>query len=197
VSNSGFERRTQQKREAILEAAQTLFFERGIADVPVTEIARQAHVSPVTIFSYFGTKQALAREVMKRYMDRAMAEAELVLALDAPFQEKFARLFVAQARHSNQVGERFTQSLAWDDTEMQAMYQAYAEERSIPFFRALVEQGKTAGAIRQDLSFEAIVAYIQAFQQILSHPDFLKSDSAYKADLAHLFFFGLIGKESR
>jgi AcrR family transcriptional regulator len=196
VNKSGFERRTQQKREAILDAAQTLFFERGIGNVAVTEIARQAHVSPVTIFSYFGTKQALAREVMKRYMDRAMAEAEYVLTLDAPFQEKLTRLFVAQARHSNQVGERFAQSLAWDDPEMQALYRRYAEERSIPFFRALVEQGKVAGAIRQDMSFEAIVAYILTFQEILSRPDFLKSDSAYKADLAHLFYFGLLGKES-
>src|SRR5262245_29027315 len=91
VNRSGFERRTQQKREAILDAAQKLFFERGIADVPVTEIARHAHVSPVTIFSYFGTKDSLAREVMKRYMDRAMDEAEQLLTLDAPFQDKLTR----------------------------------------------------------------------------------------------------------
>src|SRR5215831_5437981 len=92
VNKSGFERRTQQKREAILDTAQRLFFERGIADVPVTEIARQAHVSPVTIFSYFGTKQALAREVMKRYMDHAIDEAQQALTLDIPFQDKLTRL---------------------------------------------------------------------------------------------------------
>jgi AcrR family transcriptional regulator len=195
VSKSGFERRTLRKRAAILDAAEALFFAHGIGAVAVTDIARQAHVSPVTIYSYFGTKQTLAREVMKRYMDRAMDEAEHVLTLDAPFHEKMTQLFTAQAHHSEQVSERFAHSLAWDDPEMQALYQTYARERSIPFFRALVEQGKAAGAIRNELSFEAIVTYIQMFQQMLSRPDFLKTDSAYKADLATLFFFGLLGKE--
>lgn len=194
MNNSGFERRTQRKRAAVLDAAEALFFAQGIAAVAVTDIARQAHVSPVTIYSYFGTKQTLAREVMKRYMDRAMDESEQVLTLDAPFHEKMTHLFAAQGRHSVQMSERFTQSLAWDDPETQALYQTYARERSIPFFRTLVEQGKAAGAIHEELSFEAIVAYIQLFQHLLSQPDYLKTDSDYKADLAYLFFFGLLGK---
>src|SRR5215831_17262935 len=64
VNRTGFERRTQRKRAAILDASEALFLERGIAEVAVTDIARQAQVSPVTIYNYFGTKQALVREVM-------------------------------------------------------------------------------------------------------------------------------------
>jgi hypothetical protein len=91
--------------------------------------------------------------------------------------------------------ERLTYSLAWDDPKMQALYQTYARERSMPFFRAVVEQGKAAGAIRNELSFEAIVAYIHMFQQLLSQPDFLTTASAYQAGLDKLLFFGLLGKE--
>ena len=53
------QRKKQQTRKAIFDAARRLFAERPFEDVTVAEIARAAEVSEVTVFNYFPTKEDL------------------------------------------------------------------------------------------------------------------------------------------
>ena len=53
------ERKKQQTRQQIYEAARKLFETRGFDRVSVAEVARAADVSEVTVFNYFPTKEDL------------------------------------------------------------------------------------------------------------------------------------------
>ena len=53
------ERKKQQTRQQIYEAARGLFEQKGFDRVSVAEIARAANVSEVTVFNYFPTKEDL------------------------------------------------------------------------------------------------------------------------------------------
>jgi AcrR family transcriptional regulator len=53
------ERKKQQTRQHIFEAAQRLFAEKGFERVTVAEVAGAAEVSEVTVFNYFPTKEDL------------------------------------------------------------------------------------------------------------------------------------------
>jgi AcrR family transcriptional regulator len=67
------ERKKQQTREQIAEAARGLFAQRGFAKVTVAEIARAADVSEQTVFNYFPTKEDLVYWRLGSFEDELLA----------------------------------------------------------------------------------------------------------------------------
>ncbi len=53
------ERKKEQTRQLIFDAARKLFEAKGFDGVSVAEVARAADVSEVTVFNYFSTKEDL------------------------------------------------------------------------------------------------------------------------------------------
>jgi AcrR family transcriptional regulator len=70
------ERKKQQTRQLILETAARLFVERGFDGVTVTEIARAAELSEMTVFNYFPTKEDLVFGRMEFFEEQLMAAVE-------------------------------------------------------------------------------------------------------------------------
>lgn len=50
---------SEQKRVHILDAAEQLFFENGVANTSMDEVAKTAAVSKRTVYNHFETKDAL------------------------------------------------------------------------------------------------------------------------------------------
>jgi AcrR family transcriptional regulator len=67
------ERKKQQTRRAIAEAAKRLFLERGFDQVSVADVARAADVSEQTVFNYFPTKEDLVFERMDTFEHELLA----------------------------------------------------------------------------------------------------------------------------
>src|SRR5258706_13676781 len=69
--------KSEDKRNAILDAATRVFAERGLTDAPTSEISKQAVVAEGTLFTYFKTKDdlinALYREIKLELADAMMS----------------------------------------------------------------------------------------------------------------------------
>jgi AcrR family transcriptional regulator len=61
-----FRRRAEHRPDELLDAALTLFVEKGYAHTSVAEIARKAGVSKGALYLYFPSKQALLEGLVKR-----------------------------------------------------------------------------------------------------------------------------------
>ena len=70
--------KSEDKRNAILEAATRLFAERGLTAAPTSEISKQAGVAEGTLFTYFETKDdlinALYQEIKLELADAMMSD---------------------------------------------------------------------------------------------------------------------------
>lgn len=67
------ERKKQQTRRVVSEAAIALFLERGFDDVPVSEVAAAAEVSTMTVFNHFPTKEDLVLHRFEDHFDDIVA----------------------------------------------------------------------------------------------------------------------------
>jgi AcrR family transcriptional regulator len=69
--------KSEDKRNAILDAATRVFAERGLTAAPTSEISKEAGVAEGTLFTYFKTKDdlmnALYREIKREVADAMMS----------------------------------------------------------------------------------------------------------------------------
>jgi AcrR family transcriptional regulator len=70
--------KSEDKRNAILDAATRVFAERGLTDAPTSEISKRAGVAEGTLFTYFETKDdlinSLYREIKLELADAIMSD---------------------------------------------------------------------------------------------------------------------------
>ena len=71
----------ETRRDAIVEAAVTVFAERGYGSTPVTEVAAKAGISQAYVFKLFPTKEQLFLAAIARCYERI--EATMAAAADA------------------------------------------------------------------------------------------------------------------
>jgi TetR/AcrR family transcriptional repressor of mexJK operon len=86
------------KRAAILEAAKRLFVAQGFAGVSMDQIAADAGVSKLTVYSHFGDKEALFAAAVQAHFEQQLPESLFAAADAAPLRDglmQIARAFFA------------------------------------------------------------------------------------------------------
>jgi TetR/AcrR family transcriptional repressor of mexJK operon len=86
------------KRAAILAAAKRLFVTQGFAGVSMDQIAAEAGVSKLTVYSHFGDKDALFAAAVQAHFEQQMPGSLFAAADAAPLREglqQIARAFMA------------------------------------------------------------------------------------------------------
>lgn len=76
-----------ETRARLLLAAIGLFSEKGYDGVAVDEIVAKAHVNKRMVYHYFGSKEAIYREVLREVYVRLTKIELAVVAPDAPIEE--------------------------------------------------------------------------------------------------------------
>jgi AcrR family transcriptional regulator len=191
---NGFAKRTQEKKNSIIIAARELFFAQGVTDTKMADIAKQAGVSQVTIYNYFGSKENLLRKVMGQVMSQAFAQSQAILQEDIPFTEKLAKVMDMKQVFNEDTSQKFLDSVAWKDPALQELYQEMTSKYALPLLKSLLEQGKEQEAIHHSITWEAFVDYTTAIRGILTRPDWLKASQEHKLAIHRLFFYGLLGE---
>lgn len=191
----GFEKRREQKKRDILNAALALFMKYGLQKVSITEIAKKANVSQVTIYNYFESKDNLVRLVFKFYVDQIWDEQKHLLVNDLPFNEKIKKIIFEKGIAAHQISERFFQDFMKDYASGQSYVEEIYQKEALPLFIKLFNEGREQGYIDSEISNEAILFYLKMFQEYLQREDVATMTLPIAEDLTKLFFYGIAGKK--
>jgi AcrR family transcriptional regulator len=149
-------------RSRILEAARTIFAERGI-DVPLDEIARRAGVGNATLYRRFPTRELLVAAVFEaRVAEYVDAATQALRAADpwAAFCQFAQRVFAMQAADRG-LSEVLTMNAHTTD-KLDALRQ-----RAYDDFAELVRRARATGALRADFVPEDFILLVLANQGVL------------------------------
>lgn len=68
------EREKEQRANAIIDAAEKVFFERGLENATMDEVAERAELSKGTLYLYFKNKEAIVFEIFRRALSLLMSK---------------------------------------------------------------------------------------------------------------------------
>jgi AcrR family transcriptional regulator len=148
--------KSEDKRNAILDAATRLFAERGLAAAPTSEISRLAGVAEGTLFTYFGTKDelinSLYRELKLELADAMMSDfprKKNVRTRMRHVWDRYVGWGIANPRQRKVLGQL---------TVSEVLSKESREAGSAPFveFQAMIRDGIEGRIFRNDLPVELV-----------------------------------------
>ncbi len=160
-------RNPQLSRERILDAALTEFAAKGFAGARVDSIAARAKINKRMLYHYFGDKEGLFREVLRRKIaDRA---AWLAAAPEDP-RERFVFWFELACRDREWIRLLQWEALQWgEQTVIDEEHRKPAMLRARQRIQELQKKGVLTSGVDSGqllLSMMALTTYPLAFPQI-------------------------------
>jgi len=148
--------KSEDKRNAITDAATRLFAERGLAAAPTSEISKLAGVAEGTLFTYFGTKDelinSLYREIKLELADAMMSDFPRKRNLRTRMRhvwDRYVRWGIANPRQRKVLGQLLVSEVLTKESR---------EAGSAPFveFQTMIRDGIEGRVFRNDLPVELI-----------------------------------------
>ncbi|MBM7647879.1 AcrR family transcriptional regulator [Bacillus ectoiniformans] len=191
----GFQKRTEAKKKLIKTAAFSLLQTSEAKSIKVSDIAKEAGVSQVSIYNYFANKDNLIREVMKDYLNDQVKQTKAVFEGEWPLKEKIEFMVFQKKSSFQEIPPSVFQSLLLEDEELkQHTDQLYINE-VLPFFTKMIQKAQEKKEINPHVSISSILFYLGAFKEAGEKLQYgqlsLAETEQLTEELVQLFFYGL------
>lgn len=193
---NGYEKRTQDKKNKVLEATLQLMSNyTGIDNLTMDDIAKNANVGKTSIFKYFGSKENLIHEVFKYFLGKMGRTAREIMAEDRPFEETLIAMGQNKINYLQKINKQFYLDLMdfvtqKGDDGLSLMMQQYTKE-SYGIMLDLFHRGRKEGKVDLKYSDEFLMTYFQALVEGISSPHIYPKILPYTAQWTELLIKGI------
>ena len=140
-----------ERKDNILNAAETVFAEKGFSRATIGEIAKMANVAEGSIYNFFSNKEDLFSSVIDNHLVYNLKSMPLHMHPETPPQKLLAFILV-HFNHSLS-SSNFFKLYVIDALHSKRFYKSKAYESHKMYFQALediIEEGKADGSFYQD-----------------------------------------------
>ncbi|MHA6531369.1 TetR/AcrR family transcriptional regulator [Paenibacillus sp. BAC0078] len=196
---NGFEKRTARIKDKIMKTTIELLKTWEVKRLRIADIAKAAGVSQVTIYNYFGSKEALISESFKDFIEDSIREFEEEMKQKKSLKERIAYFIFKDKETYSSLSPALVKEIMIDDQAMYQYIQQQYDDRLAPLMVQMVEEGKKRGEISPKVSMEAVLLmiqmYIKSSGEILDSVAKHEDKDGFLEELFHIFFYGLCGRE--
>ena len=191
--------RPNTKRERIITAASRLWREtHNVNKVSLADIAREARVSPTTVYNNFGTREGLVQEVIKHITKETLDKQWAVVKSDLPIPLKMQNMLSVKMATVQGMQADLLAKFSTDPVVSGYIDEVYQAEMK-PMMTAIIEEGKQQGYINPDLPNEVVMLYLDMLKAggvaYASGLQRIASDNRLMTALVRVFYYGLFQKE--
>jgi AcrR family transcriptional regulator len=153
---------SQDKKQKILEAALALFHNtHNVKKVSIEAIAKQAKVSPTTIYNNFSTRENLVYEVIKVLMKDNIERNRNIIYSNIPFPQKIMGIMSGKLDLTAKLNSEILDKIISQDESISPLIDDVYENEIRPLWKRMLSDGKKEGYIDASLSEEALTTYLE------------------------------------
>ncbi|KLA27065.1 TetR/AcrR family transcriptional regulator [Bacillus cereus] len=191
---NGFERRTEQKKKLILAIIKEKLNQNRFHTETIKEIAKEAKVSQVSIYNYFGSKDELLFEAISEMTKEQLKRYEHLLEDQTPYHKLIYTIMAEEMKFVKVINDYMKQSA--DIVAMQGRVNRFLEMKFIPFLLKLIQRGMEEQYIAEGLREEELLFYFNMYQKAMNQ--FQETNRSNHAVISEecfiqFFFKGLMG----
>ncbi|MDM8101668.1 TetR/AcrR family transcriptional regulator [Oceanobacillus oncorhynchi] len=193
---NGFEKRTEEKKRKILEAAFELINgDTDTGNVTMEEIAKHANVGKATLFKYFGSKDNLIREVFQDFINQLITDAKEIIAENHSFEETLIALSQNKISYLDKINHQFYMRMMdfftkKDEEGLSLMMQKF-NEVNYGMLLDLFHRGRKEGKVDLKYSDEFLILYFQAIVEGISKPQIYEKIAPYTEEWTEMLIKGI------
>lgn len=153
------QREKEQRRESIIDAAETVFFSKGLENATMDDVAGAAELSKGTLYLYFNSKEQIYLAIIMRgfaILDQLFKEASqnAINGLDKVraigraylrFYDEYPNYFMGLLYYQSNMFS--TEQIA----ELQEVCDIHQSERSLNQLVAAIEEGHHDGSVKKNI----------------------------------------------
>ena len=155
------EEKKQRNKQAIVEAAISLFSEQGYENTSIEQIARAAGVGKGTVYSYFQTKKDLLKGFCEYELEKIHLELVKRSNQDASILEQMLTIYMTEFHHVTQNREfgrlYMRESIFPKDADVQDDMET--DEKYFQMLFPILQKGQERGELRKDVELLYITAH--------------------------------------
>jgi AcrR family transcriptional regulator len=190
----------QNKRQRIMDAAVLLFrHTHDVRKVSLEAIAREARVSPTTIYNSFGNRETLVCEVIKELVNVNLERNRALVRSELPFPQKLIGIIRGKLELVDTVNGEIIEKLVSQDKKIAPFITAIFEKEIKPLWKEIMADGKKQGYIDPTLDDAALIVYLDVLQAgFRARPELFqgfKKNMGFIEQLTRLMFYGFLKKE--
>jgi AcrR family transcriptional regulator len=195
---TGYERRKEQKRGQILNAAGELFRKQGFRKTTIDEVANRAGVSKVTVYNHFADKRGLIEESLRKVTREKIEQYRGILTSDRPWRQRLEAVILDKFQmvkdYSGEVLETLYNEMPDLITEIRHLKVQMQNEVTFEF----LEEGRELGFVPEYATNEAVALFLECFARGMDSFDEMYRRMGVEPhlaeDLISLITYGMVQK---
>jgi TetR/AcrR family transcriptional regulator, cholesterol catabolism regulator len=189
-----------KKQQKILAAAVGLFRRtHDVKRVSLETIAREAKVSPTTIYNNFGSREKLLYEVVKVLVRETLEHNRDLVYSDIPFPQKITSIISGKIDMASQVNGEIIRKMVGQDKTVAPFIDEIFRSEITPLWKVILADGKKQGYIDASLDDNALIIYLDVMKAGFAARRDIMQDFPMNLDLikqlTHIMFYGFLKKD--
>ncbi|MDR0199345.1 MAG: TetR/AcrR family transcriptional regulator [Streptococcaceae bacterium] len=160
---------SEKKKARVLEVTEEFLKTRAINEFTMDEVAESAEVSKVTIFKYFGSKDALVNQIMKQSLLTMVDKMREIIHSTLHYEDMYRAMTSLKVDEMDNMTPQYTANILTQFAQNPEFFDVDSRQMQRELTNAIFAKGREEGKIDPKFSDEELDALVTIFDEGLRH----------------------------